>query len=56
MRESEGRYVFHNENPKGLLRASDCVIRALAFALQKQWEEVLRDLFEISLEIKDTPT
>lgn len=56
MRESRGRYKFHNENPKNLLRASDCVVRALAFTLDKKWDNVLRDLTEIALELKNTPT
>lgn len=56
MRESKGRYKFHNENPRNLLRASDCVIRALAFTLDKKWDDVLRYLTDIALEIKNTPT
>lgn len=37
-RKSKGRFIFHNENPRGLLRASDCVIRAIAKATKREWE------------------
>lgn len=54
-RKSKGRFIFHNENPRGLLRASDCVIRAIAKATNKQWEVVLTDLTEVGLKVKDVP-
>jgi hypothetical protein len=54
-RESKGCFVFHNENPKGSLRAADCVIRAIAKATKQDWETVFTDLAKIALEIKDVP-
>lgn len=55
-RKSKGCFVFHNENPKGSLRAADCVIRAIAKATKQDWETVFMDLVKIALEIKDVPT
>ena len=55
-RESKGRFIFHNENPKGSLRASDCVIRAIAKATGKTWEETYHGLCLVGLSIKDTPS
>lgn len=37
------KFCKHNENPK-TERAGDCVIRALAFALDKTWDQVFDDL------------
>lgn len=54
-RKSKGSFVFHNENPKGSLRAADCVIRAIAKATKQDWETVFTDLAKIALEIKDVP-
>lgn len=54
-RKSKGCFVFHNENPKGLLRAADCVIRAIAKATKQDWETVFTGLAKIGLEIKDVP-
>lgn len=42
------RYIEHNQNPKGR-KTSDCVVRALSFALKVPYEEVLRELFETQL-------
>ena len=55
-RKSKGCFVFHNANPKGVLRTSDCVIRAIATGTGKSWEKVLEDLFQIALKVKDVPT
>lgn len=38
-------FVKFNQNPKQK-RTTDCVIRAISFALGKTWEEVYRDLAE----------
>ena len=60
-RKDNGRFIFHNENPKGLLSAGDCVIRALAFGLSVgldkiiTWDEVYEGLYEIGFELKDVP-
>ena len=53
-RKSKGCFIFHNENPKGSLRSGDCVIRAIAKATDKHWDEVFTELARIGLEIKDT--
>lgn len=55
-RNSKGRFVFHNENPKGRVSAEDCVIRAIAKTTGKSWEEVLTGLFEVALKVKDVPS
>ena len=46
-------YHFYNANPKGH-RTTDCVIRALATALNQTWEQTYRELFEIAMK-KCTP-
>lgn len=52
-RKSKGCFIFHNENPRGLLRSNDCVIRAIAKATGKDWDEVFEQLAIIGLELKD---
>lgn len=42
------RFVYYNANPKGR-KTEDCVVRALTFALQLPYEEVLTELFETQL-------
>lgn len=42
-------FVKFNQNPKQQ-RTTDCVIRAISFALGKTWEEVYRDLAEQGIE------
>lgn len=44
-----------NLNPRER-KVGDCVIRAIACATGKSWEEVYTALCEIGLEIKDVPT
>ena len=39
---------FKNLNPKGL-RTTDCVVRGLAGALNRDWETTYRELFELGL-------
>ena len=41
-------FIKENKNPK-TDRAGDCVIRALAKAENKSWEEIFQDLVKISL-------
>lgn len=48
-------YVFENPNPQGL-RVGDCVIRALAIALNKSWYEVYADLCVKGLVMSDMPS
>lgn len=38
-------FVYHNENPAGK-ETGDCVIRAVAFALNKSWEEIYDEFVE----------
>jgi len=52
-RKSNEYFRFHNENPKGKLRAQDCVIRALGYA-NNGWNNVYKELCNIGYEIKDT--
>lgn len=42
-------FVYKNENPKGK-KTSDCVVRAITTATGKSYEEVARELLEVSLE------
>jgi len=41
-------YEYDNANPHNRL-SGDCVIRALAVAMDKSWEQVYKDLTEIGL-------
>ena len=52
-RKSKGSFIFHNENPKGLLSSGDCVVRAIAKGTGKQWDEVFNELSRVGLELKD---
>jgi len=45
----------HNQNPKGFKR-SDCVIRAISFALGKDYYQVLKDLYEIGVKKATIPS
>lgn len=40
-----------NVNPKGI-KACDCVIRALAYAMDKDWNRVYEDLYELGFKMK----
>ena len=53
-RKSKGNFIFHNENPNGSLRSNDCVIRAIAKATGKHWDEVFTGLSKVGLNVKDT--
>lgn len=44
-------FHFHNENPKGR-RTGDCVIRAIARASSKSWEDTLTGLYTVALRVK----
>ena len=46
VRTSRRRFTFHNANPKGKLRAADCVPRAISTATGISWEEATRVLTE----------
>lgn len=41
-------YQFFNKNPKNR-RTTDCVVRALATALNQPWEQTYKDLFELGM-------
>jgi hypothetical protein len=43
-------FVKHNQNPQGWKR-SDCVIRALSFALDISFYQVLQDLYTIGVRL-----
>lgn len=45
-------YIFKNENPYGKM-VDDCVIRAIATATGKPWDEIAYELFEEQLIQKD---
>jgi hypothetical protein len=42
-------FLYHNANFKGLTKAGDCVIRAIATALDQTWEQTVRELAEVSI-------
>ena len=46
--------VYKNLNPKGL-KTGDCVIRAIAYATEKEWEEVYEALCKLGLKMKRMP-
>lgn len=43
-----------NVNPKGI-KACDCVVRALCYAMDKEWDEVYRDLCVLGCKMKRMP-
>lgn len=45
------RYKYYNANPMKH-RTTDCVIRAIGTALNKSWDDVLKDLSNYSLKYK----
>lgn len=48
-------YIFYNPNPAGNL-VGDCVIRAIAKATDKTWDDVCDELHEVAYELKDMPS
>lgn len=44
-------YRYYNANPANII-TDDCVIRAISTALDKSWDDVLKDLFKYSLKYK----
>lgn len=48
-------WVEHNENPIAR-RTIDCVVRAIATAMQKDWDSIFVGLTEKSFDLKDMPT
>jgi len=54
-RKDTVNFKFHNANPRGLLSAPDCVVRAISFASDDSWTSVYMDLARIGLEIKSMP-
>lgn len=44
-------FTYYDANPKGK-KTGDCVIRALATAMRKTWDEVLTDLYEYAMKYK----
>lgn len=54
-RQDTKYFEYHNENPRGLKSAGDCVVRALAFALNMSWDEVFEELCDIARELKRMP-
>ena len=55
-RQDKGRFRFYNENPKSLVSAGDCVVRAIAKATGISWDEVYQNLCLIGLRVKDMPS
>lgn len=51
-RQSNDHFTFYNENPKGKLRAQDCVIRALGY-VEGGYDKVYKELSDIGFELKD---
>lgn len=52
---TKSRNIYFNPNPLKL-KTSDCVIRAICKATNKEWDTIYRELFEIGFELKVTPT
>lgn len=48
-------FTYHNENPKHLKSAGDCVIRAIAYATRIGWDETLGSLYKIGFKMKRLP-
>lgn len=48
-------YKFLNPNPRNIL-TGDCVIRALAIALDKDWDDIFLELMVTAYEMKDMPS
>ena len=48
-------FKFYNANPKNHF-GDDCVIRAIATALEQSWETTLRDLTEVGLKYGYVPS
>ena len=44
-------FTYYDANPKGK-KTGDCVVRALATAMNKSWDEVLTDLYTYALKYK----
>ena len=55
-RQDKGRFRFYNENPKSLVSAGDCVVRAIAKATGISWDEVYQNLCLVGLRVKDMPS
>ena len=47
----QSHFQYYNCNPKGIV-TGDCVIRAISKALNKHWDNVLKDLTKYSLKYK----
>jgi len=47
-------FKFHNQNPKGK-KVSDCVVRAISYAMGKSWYEVYDDLSILGRKMGDMP-
>lgn len=41
-------YIEYNKNPKGL-KTGDCVVRAIATALNESWEDTYKGMLEVAL-------
>ena len=49
------KFKKYNANPLNKV-VNDCSIRALSLALNKSWDDVLKDLCKIALKLKVNPT
>lgn len=52
MAKTKNRYFNPHPNKKEI---GDCVIRALCKAMDKDWDTVYKELFELGFEIKGVP-
>lgn len=50
-RRSTDLFTFTNVNPRSLVRAADCVARAISFATGLSWEDTIRELTEFGIGI-----
>jgi hypothetical protein len=51
-RQDNAHFTYNNANPKNCKTAGDCVIRALALALNKDWDDVFIELSHIAFNAK----
>lgn len=54
-RQDNGHFCFYNANPKNKLSAGDCVVRAISFASELDWDTVYTGLCEIGMKMKMMP-
>lgn len=54
-RQDTETFKYHNENPKNSKSAGDCVVRAIATATGRAWDDVYEDLCKLGAKMKMMP-